>query len=73
MQVELEVLEKEHTRLKEKHDAAKTRSQVLSKELKNAKAQVKTLTEKGKHDDELVSALLVNAAHFVSYFNPTVV
>eukprot|EP00795_Rhopilema_esculentum_P014302 gene14302-5339_t len=58
LQVELEVLQKEYTRLKEKHDAAKTRSQVLSKELKSAKAQVNTLTEKGKHDDELVSALL---------------
>ncbi len=47
--------------MKEKHDAAKTRNQVLSKELKSIKTQIATLIEKGKHDDDLVAALMVSS------------
>ena len=43
-----------------KYDAAKSRNQVLSQELKSLKTQMGTLIEKGKHDDDLVSALMVN-------------
>ncbi len=35
------------------------RNTVLTNEVKTLKEQVKTLLEKGKHDDELIDALLV--------------
>eukprot|EP00794_Sanderia_malayensis_P003006 gene3006-3464_t len=58
LQNDLESLQTEHSKLKGKHDAAKSRNQVLAQELKNIKSQVATLIEKGKHDDDLVAALM---------------
>lgn len=57
-QAELESLDQEHTKLQQKHDAAKARNKVLASELKGLKAQVQTLLEKGAHDDELIAALM---------------
>lgn len=54
-----EKLKKDHEDLKSKFDGSKARIQVLSMELKTLKSQVVTLLQKGKHDDELVDALLV--------------
>ncbi|XP_032899313.1 coiled-coil domain-containing protein 13 isoform X1 [Amblyraja radiata] len=53
-----EKLKKDHEDLKSKFDGSKARIQVLSMELKTLKSQVVTLLQKGKHDDELVDALL---------------
>ncbi|XP_078280087.1 LOW QUALITY PROTEIN: coiled-coil domain-containing protein 13 [Rhinoraja longicauda] len=53
-----EKLKKDHEDLKSKFDGSKARIQVLSTELKTSKSQVVTLLQKGKHDDELVDALL---------------
>ncbi|XP_072432430.1 coiled-coil domain-containing protein 13 isoform X2 [Chiloscyllium punctatum] len=53
-----ERLKKDHEDLKNKFDGSKARNKVLSSELKILKSQVVTLLEKGKHDDELVGALL---------------
>ncbi|XP_048474383.1 coiled-coil domain-containing protein 13 isoform X2 [Rhincodon typus] len=53
-----ERLKKDHEELKNKFDGSKARNKVLSSELKILKSQVVTLLEKGKHDDELVGALL---------------
>lgn len=44
---------------KEKLEAMKARNAVLANENKTVKEQVKTLLEKGKHDDELIEALMV--------------
>uniref|UniRef100_K7F3X3 Coiled-coil domain containing 13 n=2 Tax=Pelodiscus sinensis TaxID=13735 RepID=K7F3X3_PELSI len=51
-------LQKEHEEVKKKLDASKARNKVLSNEVKTLKGQILTLLEKGKHDDELVDALL---------------
>lgn len=57
-QADLEILEQEHKKLQQKHDASKARNKVLASELKGLKAQVQTLLEKGAHDDELIAALM---------------
>lgn len=54
-----EVLLKDHEDVKKKLEAAKARNKSLSAEIKTLKVQISTLLEKGKHDDELVDALLV--------------
>ena len=59
-QADLEILEQEHKKLQQKHDASKARNKVLASELKGLKAQVQTLLEKGAHDDELIAALMVS-------------
>ncbi|KAM9308090.1 coiled-coil domain-containing protein 13 [Gastrophryne carolinensis] len=51
-------LKKEHEELKKKFEASKARNKSLSNELKTGKLQMTTLLEKGKHDDELIDALL---------------
>uniref|UniRef100_A0A8C3TXX4 Coiled-coil domain-containing protein 13 n=1 Tax=Catharus ustulatus TaxID=91951 RepID=A0A8C3TXX4_CATUS len=51
-------LQKSHEELKKKLDASKARNQVLCGEVKMLKEQIKTLLDKGKHDDELIDALL---------------
>ncbi|KYO47048.1 coiled-coil domain-containing protein 13 isoform A [Alligator mississippiensis] len=51
-------LQKDHEDVKKKLDASKARNKVLSNEVKTLKGQILTLLEKGKHDDELVDALL---------------
>ncbi len=59
MKREHETLESECNLLKEKLEATKARNTVLTNENKTYKEQVKTLLEKGKHDDELIEALMV--------------
>lgn len=44
---------------KEKLNASKARIQILTKDMKIMKEHSKKLVEKEKHDDELVTALLV--------------
>ncbi|KAM9165813.1 coiled-coil domain-containing protein 13 isoform 2-T2 [Pangshura tecta] len=51
-------LQKDHEEVKKKLDASKARNKVLSNEVKALKGQILTLLEKGKHDDELIDALL---------------
>ncbi|XP_069548048.1 coiled-coil domain-containing protein 13 [Brachyistius frenatus] len=60
--VDYEALVKEHEDVKKKLEATKARSKSLSTEMKTLKAQISTLLEKGKHDDELVEALLKQQA-----------
>lgn len=56
---EYEALLKDQEEVKKKLEASKARNRVLSMEVKTLKTQIATLVEKGKHDDELVDALLV--------------
>ncbi|XP_062349306.1 coiled-coil domain-containing protein 13 [Cinclus cinclus] len=51
-------LQKSHEELKRKLDASRARNQMLCGEVKMLKGQIGTLLQKGKHDDELVDALL---------------
>ncbi|XP_053832341.1 coiled-coil domain-containing protein 13 isoform X1 [Vidua macroura] len=51
-------LQKNHEELKKKFDASRARNQMLCGEVKMLKGQIGTLLEKGKHDDELIDALL---------------
>ncbi|NXA79612.1 CCD13 protein, partial [Thryothorus ludovicianus] len=51
-------LQKSHEELKKKLDASRARNHILCGEVKVLKAQIGTLLEKGKHDDELIDALL---------------
>ncbi|KAL9870516.1 coiled-coil domain-containing protein 13-like [Geothlypis trichas] len=51
-------LQKNHEELKKKLDATRARNQMLCGEVKMLKGQIGTLLEKGKHDDELIDALL---------------
>nr|XP_056713775.1 coiled-coil domain-containing protein 13 [Euleptes europaea] len=51
-------LQKDHEEVKKKLDASKARNQVLSGEVKTLKEQISTLLDKGKHDDELIDALM---------------
>ncbi|XP_039609998.1 coiled-coil domain-containing protein 13 isoform X2 [Polypterus senegalus] len=55
---DFEALQKEFEEQKKKLDASKARNQVLGSEVKSLKSQICTLLEKGRHDDELVDALL---------------
>ena len=52
-------MEGDYGSMKEKLEASKARNKVLANENKTHKDQIKTLLEKGKHDDELIEALLV--------------
>lgn len=56
---EYEAVLKDQEDMKKKLEASKARNISLSAETKTLKAQIYTLLEKGKHDDELVDALLV--------------
>uniref|UniRef100_G3PZG0 Coiled-coil domain containing 13 n=1 Tax=Gasterosteus aculeatus aculeatus TaxID=481459 RepID=G3PZG0_GASAC len=56
--LDYEALLKDHEDVKKKLDASKARNKSLSTEVKSLKLQNCTLMEKGKHDDELVDALL---------------
>lgn len=40
----------------------RSRNKVLSSEVKTLRSQMVTLVEKGKHDDELIDALMVRKA-----------
>ncbi|XP_044512911.1 coiled-coil domain-containing protein 13 [Gracilinanus agilis] len=55
---ERDTLQKENEELKRKCDGIKSRNKVLSNEIKTLKSQTTTLFEKGKHDDELIDALM---------------
>ncbi|KAJ7322100.1 hypothetical protein JRQ81_018387 [Phrynocephalus forsythii] len=55
---EYTALQKEHEDVKKKLDGAKARNMVLTSETKTLKEQISTLLDKGKHDDELIDALL---------------
>ncbi|XP_068951925.1 coiled-coil domain-containing protein 13 [Petaurus breviceps papuanus] len=55
---ERDTLQKDHEELKRKCDGIKSRNKVLSNEIKTLKSQIATLLEKGKHDDELIDALM---------------
>ncbi|XP_025927968.1 coiled-coil domain-containing protein 13 isoform X1 [Apteryx rowi] len=55
---EHDALQKDHEEVKKKLDASKARNKVLCSEVKTLKGQIVTLLEKGKHDDELIDALL---------------
>ncbi|KAK7944484.1 hypothetical protein WMY93_000212 [Mugilogobius chulae] len=57
-----EALLKDHEDVKKKSEALKARNKSLSSEVKNLKSQISTLLDKGKHDDELVAALLKQQA-----------
>lgn len=57
--MDYEALLKDHEDVKKKLEASKARNKSLSTEMKTLKVQISTLLEKGKHDDELVDALLV--------------
>ena len=52
-------METEYTLIKDKLEATKARNKVLANENKTHKDQIKTLLDKGKHDDELIDALMV--------------
>ncbi|XP_064495722.1 coiled-coil domain-containing protein 13 isoform X3 [Pseudopipra pipra] len=51
-------LQNSHEEVNKKLNASKARNKILCGELKILKAQIVTLLEKGKHDDELIDALL---------------
>ncbi|KAK2895157.1 coiled-coil domain-containing protein 13 isoform X2 [Channa argus] len=53
-----EALLRDHGDVKKKLEASKARNKSLSAELKTLKVHISTLLEKGKHDNELVEALL---------------
>ncbi|KAM7123822.1 coiled-coil domain-containing protein 13 isoform 2-T5 [Ciconia maguari] len=55
---EHDALQKSHEEVKKKLDASKARNKVLCSEVKTLKGQIITLLEKGRHDDELIDALL---------------
>lgn len=57
-----EVLLRDQEDMKKKLEASRARNRVLSTEVKTLKNQISTLVEKGKHDDELVDALLVRTS-----------
>ena len=57
--MEHDALQKNHEEVKKNLDATKARNKVLCSEVKTLKGQIVTLLEKGKHDDELIDALLV--------------
>ncbi|XP_031419049.1 coiled-coil domain-containing protein 13 [Clupea harengus] len=57
-----EVLLRDQEDTKKKLEASRARNRVLSMEVKTLKHQISTLVEKGKHDDELVDALLKQQA-----------
>ncbi|XP_048728819.2 coiled-coil domain-containing protein 13-like isoform X1 [Ostrea edulis] len=60
---EFKALEEEHAALKKKFDAARTRNSVLANQNKGFKEQMKTLMDKGHHDDELIEALMKQQSH----------
>ncbi|KAM6170421.1 coiled-coil domain-containing protein 13 [Rhynchocyon petersi] len=55
---ERDTLQKQLEELKRKFEAAKSRNKVLSSEVKTLRTQLGTLVEKGRHDDELIDALM---------------
>ncbi|XP_060782557.1 coiled-coil domain-containing protein 13 [Neoarius graeffei] len=62
LSVEYELILSEHGELKKKLESSKARNHILSAELKTLKTQLSTLTEKSRHDNELIDALLKQQA-----------
>jgi len=48
--------------MKQKFEASKARNKVLANENKSFKTEMQKLVDKGQHDDELISALIVSLA-----------
>lgn len=59
-----EALESDYNKVKEKLDSMKVRNSVLSNENRTLKDQVKTLIDKGKHDNELIEMLMKKQSQF---------
>ncbi|XP_026352607.2 coiled-coil domain-containing protein 13 [Ursus arctos] len=55
---ERDALQRELEELKKKLEGVKSRNKVLSSEVKTLRNQMGTLVEKGRHDDELIDALM---------------
>ncbi|XP_053454956.1 coiled-coil domain-containing protein 13 isoform X3 [Nycticebus coucang] len=55
---ERDALQREVEELKKKFEGMKSRNKVLSSEVKTLRSQMGTLVEKGRHDDELIDALM---------------
>ncbi|XP_049637615.1 coiled-coil domain-containing protein 13 [Suncus etruscus] len=55
---ERDALQKELEETRRKLEGVKSRNKVLAGEVKTLKSQMGTLVEKGKHDDELIDALM---------------
>ncbi|XP_061166826.1 coiled-coil domain-containing protein 13-like [Saccostrea echinata] len=68
---EFKALEEEHAALKKKFDAARTRNSVLANQNKGIKEQMKTLLDKGHHDDELIQALMKQQSHLQQLLEQT--
>lgn len=56
---ERDALQRELEELKKKFEGVKSRNKVLASEVKTLRSQTGTLVEKGRHDDELIDALMV--------------
>ncbi|XP_078662535.1 coiled-coil domain-containing protein 13-like [Branchiostoma floridae x Branchiostoma belcheri] len=57
-QAEKAALEADYSKLKDRCDASKARNKVLANEVKSLKDQLAVLLDKGKNDDELITALM---------------
>eukprot|EP00069_Balaena_mysticetus_P022341 bmy_03307T0 len=55
---ERDALQRELEELKKKFEGVRSRNKVLSSEVKTLRSQMGTLVEKGRHDDELIDALM---------------
>ncbi|ELK10119.1 Coiled-coil domain-containing protein 13 [Pteropus alecto] len=55
---ERDALQRELEDLKKKFEGVRSRNKVLSSEVKTLRSQMGTLLEKGRHDDELIDALM---------------
>lgn len=56
---ERDALQTELEELKRKFEGVRSRNKVLSGDVKTLRSQMAMLTEKGRHDDELIDALMV--------------
>lgn len=61
---ENDALEADYGKVKEKLDSMKVRNNVLTNDNKTLKDQVKTLIDKGKHDNELIEMLMKKQTQF---------
>ncbi|XP_054450468.1 coiled-coil domain-containing protein 13 [Pteronotus mesoamericanus] len=55
---ERDALQRELEELKKKAEGVRSRNKVLASEVKTLRSQMGTLAEKGRHDDELIDALM---------------
>ncbi|XP_023599456.1 coiled-coil domain-containing protein 13 [Myotis lucifugus] len=56
---ERDALQRELDELKKRFEGLRSRNKVLASEVKTLRSQMGTLVEKGRHDDELIDALMV--------------